>query len=173
MAFGFGKRDGRIGPVTVRDVVGQLFNAPNTAAGLTYGALGHAAGQVGYGLGMTERRPRIVRGSGKTEFVNNPLGGVGAITMGDTTTVFDDPYDAKDYEKDWKGIEAKEGHTVWEHERQHMMQGRQLGPLYLPSNLLGGATALLRDGDWHGESNWNERGPKSNPARPWAPRRPR
>jgi hypothetical protein len=66
--------------------------------------------------------------------------------------------------------------SVQEHERQHTIQGQQLGPFYLPSNLLGGGLALLRDRDdeknrdWHGPSNWNERGPQQIPPAPW-PRR--
>jgi len=106
------------------------------------------------------------------QFLNNPFGGVGAITIGNTTTYYDDPYSPAGRQH-WAATERGEGHTVWEHERQHTIQGQQLGPLYLPSNLLGGLTALALDRDrkgrpdWHGPHNWNERGPQLNPARPW------
>ena len=100
------------------------------------------------------------------QFLNNPFGGVGAITIGNTTTYYDDPY-SPDGRQHWAATERGEGHPVWEHERQHTIQGQQLGPLYLPSNLLGGLMALARDRDWHGPHNWNERGPQLHPARPW------
>ncbi len=171
------KRDRRIGSVAVRDIpaaalemAGPILNAPNTAIGLTYGGLGHAVGKV------RGTNPRIVRGGGTTEYVNNPFGYQGAITIGDTTTYGQDPDDPNDV---WADYQKNNGHTIREHERQHMLQGRQLGPLYLPSNALGGLGALIRDRtdkgrpDWHGPSNWNERGPQMRTPRPWPPRRPR
>ena len=53
------------------------------------------------------------------------------------------------------------------HELQHTIQGQLLGPLYLPSNVVGGVAAVIRNGYWHGSFNWNEVGPQSNPPRPW------
>jgi hypothetical protein len=177
MAFGFNKkRDGKIGSVSVKDVVGALFNAPNTAVGLTYGSLGQAVGEIAFQAGLQAKAPRVVRGPERTEFTNNPLANPGAITIGATTSYFDDPYDPVDRARHWARREAKEGHSVQEHEWQHTIQGRQLGPLYLPSNVAGGLTALILDRDelgrpdWHGPHNWNERGPQGAPARPWAPR---
>jgi hypothetical protein len=75
-------------------------------------------------------------------------------TLGKTTTYEGEPW-------------IDHGIPVQEHERQHTIQGQQLGPFYLPSNLAGGALALVRDGDWHGPGNWNERGPQERPPRPW------
>lgn len=149
-----------------------LWRAPNEAIGWTLGGVGEAIGAAEYGLGLTDRKPRVVHRAGKTEFVNNPLAPLGAVTFGHTTSFGDDPYNAKDYAEDWRWMEDPrfEGHTVFEHEAAHMPQSDRLGPFYLPSNLLGGLYGLVRDGDWHGDHNWNERGPKSNPPRPWAGR---
>jgi hypothetical protein len=160
-------------PRLAGDVLGKMWNAPNETIGWTLGGVGSALGSAGYALGLTKRKPRIVRRGGKTEFVNNPLASLGAVTFGHTTSFGDDPYDPVDYAKNWKWMEAEEGHTVWDHEGGHMPQSEQLGPLYLPSNLAGGLYGLIRDGNWHGPRNWNERGPKSNPVRPWASRNAR
>ncbi|MEO8114187.1 MAG: hypothetical protein ABI655_07405 [Phenylobacterium sp.] len=163
MAFGFGKkRDGKIGPATVKEVVGKLFNAPNTALGVAYGGLGHVVGEA---MGT---HPHVAVRDNAIQFLNNPFGGVGAITIGNTTTYKGDPYDPNDV--DWARDRAITGRPVWQHEKQHTYQGEQLGPLYLPSNLVGGLNAVLRGQGWHGDANWNERGPQMNPPRPWAPK---
>jgi hypothetical protein len=141
-----------------RDLIGKLWSAPNTAIGLAYGG-------IGYGLGkLMGKHPRIQAGRNAVEFVNNPLGGMGAITLGNTTTYSGDPYDPQD---PW----LEGNHTIPQHEEQHTYQGELLGPLYLPSNLAGGLTGLIRDGNWHGPSNWNESGPAMDPPRPWPRRR--
>ena len=137
-----------------RNLIGKVWNAPNTAIGLAYGGLG-------YGLGkLMGKHPRIQRGGNAIEFVNNPLGGMGAITLGNTITYSGDPYDPQD---PW----LEGDHTIPQHEEQHTYQGEMLGLLYLPSNLAGGLTGLIRDGRWHGPSNWNEVGPAMDPPRPW------
>lgn len=156
------KRDGRIGGVAVKDVLGDVMNIPNNVIGETYGALGHAAGQLMGG------HPRVVRRPGRTEFMNNPFGGVGAITIGNVTTYNDDPY-SPEGRSNWSGAEEREGHPVWVHEDQHVQQARQLGPAYLPMNVVGGLSGLLWGRDWHDDHNVMERGPKANPARPWGP----
>ena len=122
------------------------------------------------------RQPEIRRDHGQREFINNPFGTGGAITIGATTVYGDDPYSAAeradhDGREGWASWEAGEGHPVLEHEKRHTIQGRQLGPAYLPSNLLGGLNALLHGENWHGDHNWNEQGPQSNPPHPWAPPR--
>lgn len=191
MAFGFGKPgagrpigekpalpDDKAGDwALAANALGRLNNWPNTQLGLVLGLGGHTVGYAQHALGLAPKAPRIGVGKNAIEFMNNPAAPLGAVTLGNTTIYDDDPYDPTN--RSWDVIERREGHSVQEHETQHTYQGEQLGPLYLPSNLLGGATALLRDRnergkpDWHGVSNWNERGPKSHPARPWPPRRPR
>jgi hypothetical protein len=139
------------------NIPGKLVNLPNTAIGLAYGSAGHVVGELNRLRPGPQPKPRIQFGHNAVEFLNNPFGGVSAITIGNTTTYNDDPYVTK-HKKNYM-----------EHEEQHTRQGEQLGPLYLPSNLAGGLTALIRDRSWHGPSNWNERGPLSDPPRPWAP----
>lgn len=57
--------------------------------------------------------------------------------------------------------------VIGDHERQHTYQGELLGPLYLPSNILGLSAGQLLNGSTHGPANWNEQGPQSAPPRPW------
>ncbi len=159
------------GRVDVRDLAGKLWSAPNTALGLAYGLAGHAVGQANRLRPGDQPDPRIQVGNNAVEFVNNPFGGVGAITLGNTITYGGDPLDPKDEFFTRKGTQpwsVEQGREFVEHERQHTVQGQQLGPFYLPSNLLGGLNGLLRDRDWHSPHNWNERGPYSEPPRPWA-----
>lgn len=137
-------------PAVAADLGGKAWSFPNTVVGLAYGGAGHLAG-IAKGM-----RPHVVIEGNAIQFRNNPFGGVGAITLGNTTTYNGEPW-----------IEKGTGLSVEEHERQHTIQGQQLGPLYLPSNAIGGGLAMLRDGDWHGASNWNERGPQARTARPW------
>jgi hypothetical protein len=130
-----------------------------------------AAGVVGHLLGLQHKAPKAFWNGNAVQFTNNPFGGFGALTLGNTTTWIGDPYDPTDPIWHDDGVPKLEnGHTYPEHETPHTYQGQQLGPLYLPSNILGGLTALLHDEDWHGDHNWNERGPKSNPPSLWVPR---
>ncbi|MGA0604711.1 hypothetical protein ACO2Q0_01815 [Phenylobacterium sp. VNQ135] len=149
------KKDRRL---DMRDIAGKVWSSPNTALGLAYGLAGYAAGQANRLRPGDQPDPRIQVGNNAVQFVNNPLGGVGAITLGNTITYKDDPYSP--YDAPYLG-----------HERSHTLQGQQLGPFYLPSNLLGGLNGLLRDRDWHGAHNWNEQGPRSTPPTPWGPRK--
>lgn len=136
-----------------RNILGKTWNAPNTLIGLAYGGAGHVAGMA------AGTDPYVTVDANAIQFRNNPFGGVGAITLGNMTTYRKEPW-----------IERKSGVSVEEHERQHTIQGEQLGPLYLPSNMVGGAWALARDGDWHGPSNWSERGPQETSPQPWPSR---
>lgn len=160
---------GRNGPRSrAADIAGKVWAAPNTALGLAYGLAGHAVGKA---MG---KDPRIGYGGNAIQFVNNPFGGASAITLGNATIWNGNPYD-RDHSDgpDWHDAEGRprmdvdSSHTYPEHEEQHTRQSEQLGPLYLPSNLLGGAYGLVRDKQWHGEHNWNEAGPMSDPSRPW------
>ncbi|WP_310542865.1 hypothetical protein [Phenylobacterium sp.] len=123
------------------------------------------------------RNPHIDLRKDSIQFTNNPFGGVGAITLGNAVVFNGDPYDPQDSNgANWTrrdGMTPEQSMQSYrDHEDQHVKQGEMLGPLYLPSNLLGGgAYALAKDRVWHGPSNWNERGPEENPPRPWA-RRP-
>jgi hypothetical protein len=148
-----------------------VWNAPNTVLGALYGGAGHLAGWGGHLAGVWPNRPGVQARDNALQFINNPFGGVGAITIGNTTTYNDDPYDPNNHS--WDPPRGQPRVPVWEHEKQHTIQGQQLGPLYLPSNLAGGLAALMFDRDpkgrpdWHGPHNWNEQGPKLDPPRPW------
>jgi len=161
----------------VRDAIGKVWNGPNTAIGAIYGGLGMGAGEIAHAFtGAPE--PRAFLRDNALQFTNNPFGGVSAITLGNTTTWKGDPYDPSD--RVWHladgSLRLEKSHTPQEHETQHTHQGEQLGPAYLPSNAAGGLTALLFDRDakgrpnWHGDDNWNERGPQSPVPTPWAPK---
>jgi hypothetical protein len=151
----FRKGDGRIGPVDVRSAVGKAWNAPNTALGLAYGSLGHAAGEIGHAFTPEQvRKPQVVVADNAVQFRDNPFGGESAITIGNAS-IYSEP---KYYSPE--GVR---------HEKQHTYQGEQLGPGYLPSNLAGGLNALFHGESWHGDHNWNERGPLDTPPRPWSP----
>jgi len=136
-------------------MAGKVRNARNTAAGLAYGLMGYSLG-VAAGT-----HPKIRTGHNGIEFINNPHGGRSAIMLGNTITYAGDPYDPK-------APDAEYWRKTAEHERQHTLQGEQLGSFYLPSNIAGGLAALVRDHSWHGKTNWNEVGPQMNPSRPWA-----
>ena len=159
----------------VKDVAGKVWNSPNTGLGLLYGGAGRAVGEVGRLLGR-QRAPGVRWRDNAVQFTNNPFGGVGALTLGNTTTYRGDPYDPKDpywYPKGEDPRTIENGHSIGEHEEQHTIQGQQLGPLYVPSNIAGGVMGLLfdrdrnGDPDWHGPHNWNETGPQENPPTPW------
>ena len=149
------------------NIPGKIWNGSNTLLGLQLGTRGYVAGAI---MG---KKPGIRVGGNAIQFTNNPVGGVSAVTVGNTIIWNGDPYDSvKSTGGHWfadDGSPLLEGaHTQWDHEAQHTRQGELLGPFYLPSNIAGGLYALIRDKAWHGESNWNEVGPQSDPPRPWA-----
>jgi hypothetical protein len=75
-----------MGPVA-RDVAGNIWNTPNTLVGAAYGGAGHVTGMA---MGT---KPYVTTGANVIQFRNNPFGGVGAITLGNTTTYDGDPSD--------------------------------------------------------------------------------
>ena len=159
------------------DAAGKVWNAPNTVLGAGYGSVGYAIGEVQHLLDPVKHaQPGVRWRDNAVQFTNNPLGGAGAITIGNTTTYRGDPYDPNDkfwYEQGGDPRTIENGHSIGEHEEQHTLQGQQLGPAYLPSNALGGLMGLMFDRDkhnkpdWHGRHNWNERGPMANLPTPW------
>lgn len=134
-----------------RDLIGKVWNLPNTVIGVTVGLVGFSVGRI---MGTD---PEISIGNNGIQFTNNPLAFAGAITLGNAIVY--GPGFGPDFQ-------LPNG-TVGDHERQHTYQGQILGPLYLPSNILGISAGLLFNGDAHGPANWNEVGPQANPPRPW------
>jgi RHS repeat-associated protein len=126
--------------------VGKLWNVPNTVLGLLWGATGMLFGA------------RAGVGDNAIQFTDHPFMGDAAVTLGNTVS----------YGSGFGPETLVLGDVpVGVHEFQHTLQGQLLGPLYLPSNVLGGVAAVIRNGYWHGSFNWNEVGPQSNPPRPW------
>ncbi|MCB0324697.1 MAG: hypothetical protein KDD69_14040 [Bdellovibrionales bacterium] len=123
---------------------GKLWNLPNTVVGLLWGAVGLPFGA------------RVTFGNNAIQFERHPFT-FSAVTLGNTIS----------YNRDMGPEVEQQGVPIGLHERQHTLQGELLGPLYLPSNILGGLIALLCEGRWHGSRNWNESGPQQNPPVPW------
>ncbi len=132
------------------DYAGKLWNLPNTAIGLVYGGLG--AG-VGWAMGTN---PDILPGANAIQFTNNPFASLGAITLGNVEVFGGAPTNL-----------GADGNEMQIHEMQHTYQGQLLGPLYLPSNILGATAGIVFGGDFHAPQNWNEVGPQQHPPRPW------
>ncbi len=132
--------------------LGTIWNLPNTAIGLLVGGAGYAFDHV-FGDGSAQVS---VGSDGVIRFTDNPSTPLGAITFGQVEafgegyTPFGSPAPAD-----------------FVHEDAHVSQGALLGPFYIPSNALGGLAGLLFNGNWHGDANWNETGPQSNPPTPW------
>jgi RHS repeat-associated protein len=129
----------------VADAVGKLWNLPNTILGLGWGGVGLIGGA------------KATLGNNAIQFENHPFMPLGAITIGNTIH----------YPRGFGPKYPLHNGPLGMHERQHTYQGQMLGPLYLPSNALGLSLGAMRNGNTHGPSNWNERGPQSAPPRPW------
>ncbi|MCZ6804228.1 MAG: SpvB/TcaC N-terminal domain-containing protein [Proteobacteria bacterium] len=114
----------------VLDVVGKIWNLPNTVIGLVYGGVGHVVGEVGQFFDLWSAEPTIGFGNNAIEFTGNPFGGGGALTLGNTIT--------------W-GVEKGGSfyNLVSDHERFHTIQGQILGPLYLPLNIFAMSASLI------------------------------
>ncbi|HKQ43846.1 MAG TPA: hypothetical protein VJS47_00475 [Rhizomicrobium sp.] len=135
-------------------IAGKIWNAPNSIIGAGLGTLGYVAGLPLHWLGLQEK-PDILFGNNAAQFTNSPfIGKDAAITLGNVEV--------------YGPVERGGGRdNLGPHEEQHTYQGEQLGPLYLPSNILGGLAAELIDGYWHGPHNWNEIGPQQPSPVPW------
>jgi len=126
-------------------VIGKIWNLPNTIIGLGWGYLG----VLGGGDWPNFENNAI-------EFPNHPFTKTG-VTLGNTIH----------YADGYNSGGAYSPEVIGDHERQHTYQGELLGPLYLPSNILGLSAGQLLNGSTHGPANWNEQGPQSAPPRPW------
>lgn len=139
------------------DLIGKVWNLPNTVIGVTVGFVGYGVGKI---MGTD---PGISFGHNGIQFTNNPamfLGG--AITLGNAIIYAGNAY------RDEYGIPA--GRTPADsgfHEKQHTYQGQVLGPAYLPAAGLSLLLGTLLDGDSHGPHSFMEKGPQMTPPQPW------
>jgi hypothetical protein len=146
-----------VGSTTLK-IIGFVWNLPNTIVGATYALVNWALG-------------------GDFSFVNGVLHvenaplqfGRGAITLGDVVIYSGGMNEG--------GLPTQPGVPSSVHEGAHVTQGRAMGPLYLPANILGMAGSLVHwmargfdSSGWmspvHGPVNFMERGPLSMPSRP-------
>ena len=139
------------------DLLGKIWNLPNTVIGLVYGSIGYAVGWAMYETGLQAQAPGITIGNNAIQFTDNPFV-AGGLTIGNVE-IFGGG--------GGPGVLGGDNNLMGLHEMQHTFQGQLLGPLYLPSNLLGGAAGSVIGGSWHAPQNWNEVGPKMHPPQPW------
>lgn len=144
----------------VGNVLGYIWNVPNTALGVAYGLIGIPTKGIGFEHGQMQFRGNLLQ---RLLSANS-----GAITLGDAGVY------PSGFGPQTPGTSGPTAQTVGLEESYHSRQGRVLGPAYLPANLVGGILGLIRNGSWHGGpippfngANFMERGPHANPARRW------
>lgn len=143
------------------DVLGRLWNLPNTIVGGGWALLNRVfGGEFSWAEGVLHLE-------------NAPLQPEGtAITLGDVVVYGGNRLDLLG--------PSQPGVTFAGHELRHVFQGRALGPLYIPANAVGwtasfthfalrGFSAYGWPSPIHGPLNFIERGPLSTPPRsaPW------
>lgn len=139
------------------DLLGKLWNLPNSLLGLAFGLAGHAVGWL-WGL-----QPRISIGNNAIQFHGNGLMPT-AMTVGNA--IIYGP-SCRPGQPNCPFVDSPTGHTVGREEFRHTQQGQVLGPLYLPLHLVAGLLSLLRSpykglvhpvDPWH-RHNFLEHGP--------------
>jgi len=141
------------------DVLGKLWNLPNTAIGLVYGSIGYAVGWGMYEAGWQALPPDVIIGNNAIEFTHNPFASGGAITIGNVEVYGGLQPDDPD--------PMNSSHSVGQHEMQHTYQGQVLGPLYLPAAAASLLWGTIVNGNSHGPASFMETGPQSSPPSPW------
>ncbi len=142
----------------VGDVVGKIWNLPNTLLGLVYGGVGHV---VGWMMGT---KPYITFGNNAIQFVNNPFTD-GATTLGNVVVYQGGKYYSPE------SIRGN-GYTLGYEEMQHTYQGQALGLLYFPAHIGLGVSAMISSGQynnlgWHSSVNVLENCPHARTPSPW------
>lgn len=128
---------------TVPGIIGKLWALPTTIVfGLPFGLLGAC---------LAPRKIRIRLAHNAICFYNHPLlrGPAIAVTLGNVIA----------FQKD---SDYCNGQNIGEHERQHTIQAEILGIFYVPLHLI-----CLAIYGRNVEKNPLERGPYSDPPRPW------
>lgn len=139
------------------DVIGKVWNLPNTLLGLVYGFAGHLAGL------LARTGPHITLGNNAIQFHNNALMR-SAMTLGNV--IIYGP-SCPPQRRNCRFRDSPSTHTVGREEYRHTLQGQILGPAYLPLHLVAGLLSLLRSPHrdlgqpvdaWH-RNNFMETGP--------------
>jgi len=139
------------------DVIGKVWNLPNTLLGLAYGVIGHLAGWI-RGL-----RPRISIGNNAIQFHDSGLM-LTAMALGNVI-IYGPSRSPATPNIPFKDSPAE--HTVGREEFRHTQQGQILGPFYLPAHFIGGVVSICRSPHpslrcrvdaWH-RNNFMESGP--------------
>ncbi len=139
----------------VGSVLGRIWSLPNTALGVAFGLVGIPTQGFGFENGQIQFKGNLLQSGLAWIFTG---GNTGAITLGDAG-IFP------------RGLgpgtvtDIASGQTLGLEESFHSVQGRILGPLYLPANIVGGSLGVIRNGYWHGPANFMERGPHLVPPR--------
>ena len=113
------------------DVVGKIWNLPNTALGLVVGGAGYAVGKIGHALGLYSGNPSIQFGHNGIEFLDNPfMLKDAALTLGNAISY------NKDKPPDKFGAYGDPSVNYGLHEEAHTYQSQVLGPAFIPTYLL-------------------------------------
>lgn len=136
-------------------VAGHIWNLPNTVLGAAYGLIGIPTQGIGLENGQLQFKGNLLQRGLSWIFTG---GGTGAITIGDAG-IFPRGFGPETI------TDIASGQTLGLEESFHSIQGRILGPLYLPANIVGGAAGVIGSGYWHGPANFMERGPHQVPPR--------
>ncbi len=146
---------------TAFDLIGKVWNLPNTVIGFAWGGVGFVAEIMMYPFTLSWNF-RVSLGYNAVQFEGHNLAGT-AETLGNTISYADNS--GPDHYID------REGHTVGQHEMMHTYQGQQLGVLYLPAVLISYGLDFVLSGPssmFHGPWSFMERGPQTfGRNRPW------
>jgi hypothetical protein len=128
----------------VADVIGKIWNLPNTSLGVALGApvlalsavasLAWSAiyvATIGRFGGFEWVGTRLSIGNNAIQFTNFPVGSKGGLTLGNTQIYRNASPEKSDF---WYGIYQKTGL----HEEAHTYQSQVLGPFFIPAYLSSG-----------------------------------
>jgi len=139
------------------DLLGKVWNLPNTLLGLAYGLIGHL---VSLAMGT---RPSVSIGHNAIQFHNCALM-LSAMTLGNVIIY---GRSCPPEMRNCAFCDSPPEHTVGREEFRHTQQGQILGPLYIPMHLVAGLISLVRNPHrglaqpvdaWH-RNNFLETGP--------------
>ena len=116
---------------SIFDVVGKIWNLPNTVLGLVAGGAGYAVGKIGYALGWYSGNPSIQFGHNGIQFLDNPfIAEGGALTLGNAISY------SEGIKPGNTGAYYDKSVPYGLHEEAHTYQSQVLGPAFIPTYLL-------------------------------------